>query len=99
MWNEHRTNFARPDMEDEQDPDSPILGHADALMALVYLWRMVKSSFQADPRPVEEPGPGQWRNPYAKQSEDGRPITSRPVKVTNYSDHVTGRIAPKRRRR
>lgn len=50
--NRRRNDFQRPDEIDlNQDPTRPILGHSDAIMAGVYGWRMVKQRMLDNPYP------------------------------------------------
>jgi len=101
QYNEKRTDFVRPDYADDQDPDSPIQGHADALKALEYLWRSVKSMARVRPFPALELPKGHWVNPFAeKPPELTGPGCSRTAatQVTSHADHITGRkLAPPRR--
>lgn len=82
--NEQRTDFVRADYAADQDPSSPILGHADALMALVYLWHMCNSLLTTDPFPLRDIEGGEFvaprfgsrdRTPEAVITEDSRHIT------------------------
>lgn len=84
--NDARTDFVKPDYASEQDPASPILGHADALMALVYLWKMCHGILQVDPFPPRELELGEFRPPrFTKANLPQTPLTEE-------SSHITGAI-------
>ena len=53
--NNRRNDFDRPEeMEFGHDPTRPIIGHSDALMALVYLWRQMKHKMLENPYPTPQ---------------------------------------------
>lgn len=87
--NSARTDFVKADYAADMDPSSPILGHADALMALVYLWHMCKHLMTLDPFPHPGPGPGEFRKPdWVKSSEE----VENSVEITNDTGHITGAL-------
>lgn len=85
--NERRTDFERADYAADQDPSSPILGHADALIALVYLWWMCHALLTTDPFPAEDLSGGQFRPPNFGPKE-----YLPEVRVTEDSGHITGAV-------
>lgn len=84
--NEKRTDFVRADWADDQDPSTPILGHADALMAVVYLWWMCHDVLTVDPFPQRDLEGGEFLPPIFGTDETPQAI------VTEDSSHITGRI-------
>lgn len=59
--NKKRNDFDRPKETDMggEDPTRPVMGHSDALMALVYLWKMAKRRLLDNPYPDPREV---WRN-------------------------------------
>ena len=85
--NDKRTDFVRADWADDQDPSTPILGHADALMAVVYLWWMCHDVLTVDPFPPRDLELGEFKVPGEFQ-DDELPMAN----VTHETRHITGAI-------
>lgn len=101
QFNERRTDFVRGEYAEDLDPETPIQGHADALKALEYLWRSVKSMVRVRPFPALELEKGQWVNPFAPLPEEltGPGSVRQPAAaITSHSEHITGRRVGGRRR-
>lgn len=91
VLNEKRTDFER--YPDSDDPDAPIMGHLDALAALMYLVRMCENYWFQNPIPdprlgeSQTLGPDQMLNPGHVPTEAERPasgvqITRKPILVS-----------------
>ena len=92
--NEQRTDFVKADYAADQDPSSPILGHADALMALVYLWWMCNALCTTDPFPPRDIEGGEFVSPRFG------PLDKLPdARITEDSRHITGALFGDWRRR
>ena len=84
VWNKTRKDFQREKDDVEKTDDGPVLGHLDAIAALMYGWRAFKDMLLVNPFPVDGPGSENvFVGPGYVPTRAGSPITNNPIQVTS----------------